>query len=142
MSIEEKVKNYRRKIQKLKELEQEITEILPDKVWDMYHNLKAEIVSDKSVIQKDIKAGKESVDVEGIYFKMSTRNRTSIPDSFMYTALDLGHLDRLVDLGVITGVKVNEDMIERLPPELAGIYSNLIERKEYLALTWPKKADS
>lgn len=141
MNTEEKIIEYRNKIQKLKELEQEITELLPDKVWDMYHNLQAEILSDKSVIQKEIKAGKESIEVNGLYFKMSTRSRASIPDSFMYTALDLGHLDKLVDLGVITGVKVNEDMISRLPPELAGIYNNLVEKKEYVALTWPKKAD-
>ena len=141
MNIEDKILEYRQKIKTLKELEQEITELLPDKLWENFHNLKAEIDSDKSIIQKDLKAGKESVQVDGIVFKVSTRTRTSIPDNFMFTALDLGHLDKLVDIGVITGVKVNEDMIERLPPELAGIYSNLVEKKEYKALTWPKKAD-
>ena len=59
----------------------------------------------------------------------------------MYTAQDLGHLGTLVDLGVITGIKVNEDMIGRLDPELSGIYSNLVEKKQYTSLTWPKKAD-
>ena len=141
MSIEDKVHEYRSKIKTLKELEQEIVELLPDALWNKYHNLKAEVESDKSVIQKEIKAGKQTVEVDGLRFKMSTRTRTSIPDSFMYTALDLGHLDTLVDIGVITGVKVNEDMIGRLSPEMAGIYSNLVERKEYSALTWPKKAD-
>ena len=136
-----RIQEYRKKIKKLQEMEQELIEVIGSDVWDMYHRLQQEIESDKSVIQKEIKAGKETVEVDGLKFKMSTRTRTSIPDKFMFTALDLGHLDKLVDLGVITGVKVNEDMIERLPPELSGIYGNLIEKTEYSALTWPKKAD-
>lgn len=142
MSIEEKVKNYRNKIAELKALEREIAETLPDQLWNAYHNLQKEIVSDKSVLQKQMKDGKQTIEVDGIKFKISTRTRTSIPDNFMYTALDLGHLPRLIDLGVITGVKVNEDMIQRLPEEMAGIYTQLIEKKPYQALTWPKKADS
>ena len=139
--IENDITEYRNKIKELKDLEKEIVDTLPEQLWDKYHLLKAEIESDKSVIQKKIKDGKESVSVDDMLFKVSTRTRTSIPDSFMYTALDLGHIETLIDIGVITGVKVNEDMVSRLDPEMAGIYSNLIEKKPYTALTWPKKAD-
>lgn len=141
MSIEEKIRNYRHKVQQLNALEQQVMEALPDHLWESYHNLKDEIESDKSVIQKSLKEQNESVEVDGLLFKLGSRTRTVIPESFMYTAQDLGHLDTLVDLGVITGVSVNDAMLERLPPELAGIYSNLVERKEYKSLTWPKGAD-
>ena len=141
MSIEDKVLSYREKVEKLKALEKEITELLPDRVWDEYHNLQLEVASDKGVLQKKIKEGQQTVEVGSLVFKVSTRARTHIPDSFMYTAQDLGHLGTLVDLGVITGIKVNEDMIGRLDPELSGIYSNLVEKKQYTSLTWPKKAD-
>lgn len=139
--IEQKIKTYRDKVQALKELEQEIVETLPEKLWDTYNNLKAELESDKSVIQKEIKDTGTSVEVDGMVFKVSNRERLSIPDSFMYTAADLGHVSKLIDLGVITGIKVNEDMLERLPPDLSAIYSNLVEKSSYRAVTWPKKAD-
>ena len=141
MPIEEEIKQYRDKIQELLEIEQTITELLPEQLWDRYQKLQLEIPSDKSVLQKKIKDGKSTVETDGLVFKVSSRTRTQVPQEFMETAAELGHFEQLVDTGVITGLKINEDQLERVDPELAGIYKNLLKQQPYLVLTWPKKAD-
>ena len=141
MTIEEKIKVYREKIKSLKAVEEEIADIVPDYLLEQQEKLSKEIESDKSVIQKEIKDFGSGVEVDGIKFKLSERTRSSVSPDFMYTAVELGHIGELIKLGLITDIKVNEDMIERLDPEMAGIYRNLIIKKPYKALTWPKKAD-
>ena len=141
MPITQKIDTYLEKLEELKSLEQEIVEILPPQLWDRYQKLQLEIPSDKSVLQKEIKEGKTTIDHAGLSFKVSTRNRSTISPNFLSTARDLGHVDTLIDLGVITGIKINEDQIERLDPELAGIYGNLVSKTPTLALSWPKRAD-
>lgn len=141
MTIEEKIRAYLEKVQSLKAIEKEIEDIVPDYLLEQQEKLTQEVESDKSLIQKDIKASGAGVEVDGIKFKVSTRTRSSVSPDFMYTAVELGHIEHLIEIGLITDVKVNEDMIERLDPEMAGIYRNLIVQKPYQALTWPKKAD-
>ena len=141
MTIEDKIKTYLEKVKALKEIEAEIQEIVPDYLLEQQEKLSQEVESDKSVIQKEIKSSGVGIEVEGLRFKMSTRTRSSVSPDFMYTAVELGHIEELIKIGLITDVKVNEDMIERLEPEMAGIYRNLIVKKPYQALTWPKKAD-
>ena len=139
--IEDNIKKYLGKIQELRELERLIETELPEGLWKRYQNLKLEIPSDKSVLQKEIKDHKQTVEVDGIKFGLSKRSKTSIGKDFMLTAKDLGHLELLVDLGVVTDIKINEEQIERLEPELQAIYSNLVKKFEIPILRWPKKAD-
>ena len=140
-NLEDKIMNYRDKVQEVHDLLNEIQKVVPPALWDRYNQIKSELPSDKSVIMKEIKDGKETIECDGITFRVSQRSRTTIPEEFLHTARDLGHLDVLVDLGVITGIKVNEDQLQRIDPELAGIYSNLVKKVKTTALTWPKKVD-
>jgi len=135
--IENKIKEYTEKVKTLEEITKEIEETIPELI-EMQKRLELEVASDKSVIQKELKDLGNPVEVDGHWFKMSTRTRSAVTDDFMYTALELGHLEHLIEVGAITGIKVNEDVISRLDPELAGIYSNLIQQKPYVALSWPK----
>lgn len=139
--IEDRLKEYMNKVQELKQLRQEIQEHIPNELALKEEQLALEVESDKSVLQKQIKDGGDTVIVDGTYFKVSTRSKSAVSEEFLPTAKDLGHLEYLVEVGVITDVKVNEDMIQRLDPELAGIYSNLMVQKPYKALSWPKKVD-
>lgn len=141
MTIEDKIKAYLDKLESLRAIEQEIEELVPDYLREQREKLTQEIESDKSVIQKDIKDLGAGVEVDGLKFKLSTRTRSGVSPDFMHTAVELGHIEDLIKIGLITEVKVNEDMIERLDPEMAGIYRNLIIKKPYQAITWPKKAD-
>ena len=138
--IEDKIRTYAEKVKALKEITKEIEETIPELI-EMQRRLAQEVASDKSVIQKELKDLGDTLEVDGHWFKMSTRTRSSVTDDFMFTALDLGHLELLIEAGAITWVKVNEDVISRLDPEVAGIYNNLIQKKPYKALTWPKGFD-
>lgn len=141
MSIEDKIKQYLDKIDEYKEIEKLIVETLPEQVWTRYEQLKLELESDKSLIQKQIKEEKTSVEVDGHKFGLSTRSKTGIDPDFMHVAKELGHLDELIDMGVITDLKINADQIQRLDPEKLAIYQNLITESTYTVLRWPKRAD-
>lgn len=141
MSVEDNIKDYLRKIEELKELEALIEQELPEGLWRRYNNLKMEIPSDKSVLQKQLKDGKTSVEVEGHRFSFSTRTKTAISKDFIHVAKDMGHLDDLVEMGVIKDFKVNEEQIQRLPVEMQAIYLDLINTFDISVLRWPKKAD-
>lgn len=141
MSVEDKIKEYLRKTEELKELEALIEQELPEGLWRRYNNLKMELPSDKSVLQKDIKDGKTSVEVEGHKFGFSVRTKTEISKDFIHVAKNMGHLDTLVEMGVITDVKVNEDQIQRLPVEMQAIYLDLINTFDVSVLRWPSRLD-
>ena len=141
MSIESELEAYLLKVKELREIENAITESLPDQLWTRYTNLQKEIPSDKSVLQKKLREGKQTIEHDNIKFVVYNRNTTKLSEDFLPTARDLGHLEKLVDLGVITGIKINEDQIERLDPELQAIYGNLVDKVKTLAVRWPKKAD-
>ena len=141
MSAEEEIKKYLRKVEELKEIENLIEQELPEGLWRRYNNLKMEIPSDKSVLQKEIKEGKTSLNVEGVQFSFSTRTKSAVSKDFIHVARDLGHLDYLVDMDVIKDVKINIDQIQRLEPDMVAIYSDLINKFDISVLRWPKKAD-
>lgn len=141
MTVEDNILRYLDKVQELRRIEQEINDALPPQLWTRYHNLQLELESDKSVIQKEIKDVGKSVEVGGCLFKISTRTKVTVSPDLLETARDLGHLNTLVDMGVITKVTVNEDQINRLDPDLAAIYSGFVQEEPTTVLTWPKKAD-
>lgn len=140
-SIEDKITDYLNKVEELSGLEKYILECVPEQLWNRYNNLKEELPSDKSVLQKELKDGKQTVEHGGHKFVVYDRTTTAPSEEFLETAKELGHLEKLIDSGVITGIKVDEDQIQRLEPNLLAIYSNLIKEYKVTSIRWPKKAD-
>ena len=140
-TLEDKITDYLKKVAELAELERHILDCVPDQLWQRYNNIKQEIPSDNSVIQKELREGKTTIEHEGHKIVVYDRTKTAPSADFLETAKELGHLESLVELGVITGIKINEDQIQRLEPNLQAIYSNLVNTFKITSIRWPKKAD-